>query len=102
MSKFMTLKRILFAIILLIPTGLLLAFIVANRQMVTLTLDPFQTNSENFTYNAPFFIWLFIFFGLGILLGSLSNWFAYHKCKKALKKSKAELEKLKKSITDIV
>lgn len=102
MSKFMTIKRILFAIILLIPTALLLAFIVANRQMVTLTLDPFQTNSENFTYHAPFFIWLFIFFGLGILLGSLINWFAYHKCKKALKKNKAELEKLKRSITNMV
>ncbi|WP_208442057.1 lipopolysaccharide assembly protein LapA domain-containing protein [Bartonella raoultii] len=98
----MIIKRIFFAIILLIPTGFLLAFIVANRQMVTLTLDPFQTNSENFTYHAPFFIWLFIFFGLGILLGNLINWFAYHKCKKALKKSKTELEKLKKSITDMV
>ncbi|EJF76511.1 LapA family protein [Bartonella birtlesii] len=98
----MTFKRILFIIILVIPTALLVAFIVANRQMVTLTLDLFQTNSENFTYHAPFFIWLFIFFGLGVLLGSLSNWFAYHKCKKALKKSNAELEKLKKSITDMV
>ncbi|WP_019219246.1 lipopolysaccharide assembly protein LapA domain-containing protein [Bartonella florencae] len=98
----MTFKHILFAIILVIPTAFLVAFILANRQMVTLTLDPFQTNSENFTYHAPFFIWLFIFFGLGILLGGLNNWFTYHKCKKKLKKSKAEIEKLKKSITDIV
>ncbi|GAA5096591.1 lipopolysaccharide assembly protein LapA domain-containing protein [Bartonella acomydis] len=98
----MTFKRIFFAIILAIPTAILVAFIVANRQTVTLTLDLFQTNSENFTYHAPLFIWLFIFWGIGILLGGLSNWFAYHKCKKALKKSKAEFEKLKKSITDMV
>ncbi|WP_455466090.1 lipopolysaccharide assembly protein LapA domain-containing protein [Bartonella sp. B39] len=98
----MTIKRVLLTIALLIPTALLLAFILANRQMVTLTLDPFRIHSENFTYHAPFFIWLFIFFGLGILLGSLINWFAYRKCKKALKKSKAELEKLKISITDMV
>ncbi|UNE54249.1 lipopolysaccharide assembly protein LapA domain-containing protein [Bartonella machadoae] len=98
----MTIKHTLSAIALLIPTAILVAFIIANRQMVALTLDPFWSNSESFTYHAPFSIWLFLFFGFGILLGSLMNWFAYHKCKKALKKSKAELEKLKKSITDMV
>ncbi|UTO28413.1 lipopolysaccharide assembly protein LapA domain-containing protein [Bartonella harrusi] len=98
----MSIKRTLSAIALLIPTVLFVAFIIANRQMVALTLDPFRSNSESFTYHAPFSIWLFIFFGFGILLGNLMNWFACHKCKKALKKSKAELEKLKKSITDVV
>ncbi|MBX4335284.1 lipopolysaccharide assembly protein LapA domain-containing protein [Bartonella raoultii] len=97
----MALKRILFAIILVFPTAFLIAFIIANRQMVTLTLDPFQTKSEHFTYQAPFFIWLFIFLGLGILLGSVIHWLTYHKCKKALKKSKAELEKLKMSIANM-
>ncbi|QLC52066.1 LapA family protein [Bartonella alsatica] len=98
----MTIKRIIFAIVLMIPTVLLVAFIVANRQMVTLTLDLFQTNSESFTYHAPFFVWLFLFFSLGILLGGLINWLAYYKCKKALKKSNAEFEKLKRSITDMI
>ncbi|WP_455481990.1 LapA family protein [Bartonella sp. B35(2025)] len=97
----MTTKRILLAIILIPPTVLLVAFILANRQMVTLTLDPFQTSFESFTYKAPLFIWLFIFFGLGVLLGSIINWFAYHRCKKKLKESRAELEKLKMSITNI-
>lgn len=102
MSEPMTFKRILLTITLLIPTIFLVAFIVANRQVVTLTLDLFRTNSESFTYHAPFFIWLFVFFGFGIFLGILINWFSYHKCKKALKKSNAELEKLKKSITNII
>ncbi|MGF7157001.1 LapA family protein [Bartonella heixiaziensis] len=98
----MTAKRILLAIILVPITAILIAFIIANRQMVTLTLDPFRINSGSFIYQAPLFIWLFIFFGLGILLGSLISWFAYHKCKKALRESKAELEKLKTSIANMV
>lgn len=102
MSKFMIIKRILLVIIVVILTAFLLVFIVANRQMVTLTFDPFRISSGNFTYRAPFFIWLFIFFGLGILLGFLINWFSYHKCKKVLKKSKAELENLKMSIKEMV
>lgn len=98
----MIIKRVFLVIIAAILTVFLVAFIVANHQMVTLTLDPFQTNSKKFTYNAPFFIWLFIFFSLGILLGNLINRFAYHKCKKALKKSNEELEKLKISIANMV
>ncbi|MBB5073753.1 uncharacterized protein HemY [Bartonella callosciuri] len=98
----MTLKHTLLAIFLVIPTAFLVAFMVANSQMVMLTLDPFRISSESFTYRAPFFIWLLIFFALGVLLGTFINWLAYHKCKKALKQSKAELEKLKMSIANIV
>ncbi|WP_273753949.1 lipopolysaccharide assembly protein LapA domain-containing protein [Bartonella sp. MM73XJBT.G] len=98
----MIIKRIILTSIGVIITAFLVVFIVANRQMVPLTLDPFRENSESFTYHAPLFIWLFIFFGLGVLLGNLIRWFSYHKCKKALKKSKAEIEKLKMSITNLV
>ncbi|WP_455477052.1 LapA family protein [Bartonella sp. B41] len=97
----MTIKRILLAIILVPPIVLLIALIVANRQAVTLTLDPFQVKSEQFTYQAPFFIWLFVFFGLGVLLSSIINWFSHRKCKKALRESKAKLEKLKTSTADV-
>ncbi|VEJ44610.1 lipopolysaccharide assembly protein LapA domain-containing protein [Bartonella vinsonii] len=91
----MIIKRILSAAALVIFTVFLVAFVLVNRQMVALTLVPFRINSGSFTYHAPFFIWLFLFFGLGLLLGSFIYWFAYHKCKKALKKSNAELEKFK-------
>lgn len=98
----MIIKRILLTSISVILTAFLVVFTVANRQIVPLTLDPFRENSESFTYHAPLFIWLFIFFGVGILLGNLIRWFSYHKCKKALKKSEAEIEKLKTSITNLV
>ncbi|WP_026088180.1 lipopolysaccharide assembly protein LapA domain-containing protein [Bartonella rattaustraliani] len=98
----MVIKHVLLVIIAIILTVFLVVFIIANHQMVTLTLNPFGISSKNFTYNAPFFIWLFIFLGFGVLLGNLTNWFAYYKCKKTLKKSKDELEKLKMSITNMV
>ncbi|WP_375636397.1 LapA family protein [Bartonella sp. AP152HLJHH] len=98
----MIIKRILLTSIGVILAAVLIVFIVANRQMVPLTLDPFRANPESFTYHAPLFIWLFIFFVFGILLGNLIGWFSYHKYKKALKKSEAEIEKLKTSITNLV
>ncbi|EKS42933.1 hypothetical protein BbINS_06496 [Bartonella bacilliformis INS] len=86
MSKFMTPKNILLTIILIPLTVFLVAFIVANRQIVTLTLNPFWSSSQSFTYQAPFFVWLFIFFGLGIVLNSSINWFTRCQYRKDLKK----------------
>ncbi|CBI75694.1 conserved exported protein of unknown function [Bartonella clarridgeiae 73] len=96
----MIIKRILLAVILTPITVFLIGFIVANRQVVILKLNPLQNNSEYFTYQAPLFVWLFIFFCFGIFLSSIINWFAQHKNRKALKESKAEIEKLKISIAN--
>ncbi|WP_354188683.1 LapA family protein [Bartonella silvatica] len=98
----MIIKRVFLTIVLMFFTVFLIAFVMANDQMVTLILDPFRISSARFTYRAPLFIWLFIFLGIGILLGRLINWLAYYDCKKELKKNKAELEKLKTSIADMV
>ncbi|MCZ2327941.1 LapA family protein [Bartonella sp. F02] len=88
----------IFLIIILVPlTILLIAFIVANRQMVTLVLNPFQNNSESLSFRAPLFVWLFTFFSLGVLFSSIINWFTQHHYRKALKESKNEIEKLKMS-----
>ncbi|AQX19046.1 MULTISPECIES: LapA family protein [Bartonella] len=96
----MIIKRFLLAVILAPITAFLIGFIVANRQVVILTLNPFQNNSEHFTYQAPLFVWLFTFFCFGLLLSSIINWFAQYKNRKALKESKAQIEKLKISIAN--
>lgn len=77
----MTTKNILLAIILVPLTVLLIAFIVANRQTVTLTLDPFS--SDNLTFQAPLFVWLFVFFTLGILLGGIVGYLSRCQHRKA-------------------
>lgn len=96
----MTTKRILLAIILVPLTIFLIAFTLANRQLVTLTIDPFQTNYEHLTYQAPLFVWLFIFLGLGVLLSSIIHWLTQYQYRKNLKKHKAELEQLKMLIAN--
>ncbi|WP_455476084.1 DUF1049 domain-containing protein [Bartonella sp. B17] len=98
----MTIKHVLLTIIFVPLTFFLIALIIANRQMVVLTLNPLQTNPESLTYQAPLFIWLFIFFCFGVLFSNVINRFKHHKCIKALKESEAELEKLKASIANII
>lgn len=95
----MTAKRLV-ALIVLIPVGvILIAFIIANRETVALSLDPFQSGSESFTYHAPFFVWLFLFLAIGIIIGGISVWFSQHRFRKALKDTQTELQGLKMDIS---
>ncbi|MHC5306227.1 lipopolysaccharide assembly protein LapA domain-containing protein [Bartonella sp. LJL80] len=91
----MNAKRVI-SLIILIPIAIvLIAFIVANRESVALTLNPFQPGAEGLTYHAPFFVWLFVFLALGILIGGATMWLTQHRFRKALKDTQTELQGLK-------
>ena len=62
MDKF---KRIL-TLVIAVPLGILLVVLaVANRQVVTLALNPFRPDDSVVSLNAPFFLILF----LAVLIG---------------------------------
>ena len=49
-------------IIVLIPVGVILIVLsVANRQSVTLALNPFRPEDSVLSVSAPFFVFLFLF-----------------------------------------
>jgi len=78
----MTLKRLV-ALIVLIPVALLLiAFIVANREMMVLEFNPFANQSTSWQLRAPAFLFLFAFLGAGVVLGSITTWINQHKYRK--------------------
>ncbi|MBA4781941.1 MAG: LapA family protein [Rhizobiales bacterium] len=53
---------------------LLLALSVANRQKVTLSLDPFNAADPAISFSLPLFWLIFGFIGLGVLLGGFVVW----------------------------
>jgi len=88
----MTLKRLV-ALVVLIPVALLLiAFIIANREMMVLEFNPFAGDTSNWQVRAPVFLFLFIFLGIGVVLGSVATWIGQHKYRKAARRQKNESE----------
>lgn len=88
----MSIKKII-ALILLVPAGIvMIAFIVANRTLVRLVLNPFNAADSNLSFTAPFFVWLFLFLAIGILVGGATTWFTQHKHRKAARDYQAELK----------
>lgn len=94
----MTIKRIIGFVILVPVAIVLVAFLVANRAIVTLTLNPFNGGDSSLTYRAPFFVWLFLFLAIGIILSGIFGWLNQRKYRKALREAQAELDRLKANL----
>jgi uncharacterized integral membrane protein len=92
-------------------TIIMVAFAVANRQLVTVSLDPFSQTDPSFAMNVP--MWVLFYAGIlvGIIAGWFCAWFGQARWRRASRKAESELsvvrsenEKLKKqgSSTDLV
>lgn len=68
------LKRIV-SLVIFVPLGIVLIVLaVANRQMVTLALNPFRPEDSVLAISAPLFLLLFVAVLLGMLIGALVTW----------------------------
>lgn len=75
-------KKIL-NIVVLIPVAIVLIVLsVANRQAVTLALNPFNPADSLLSVSAPFFAFLFLAVIFGMLLGSFVTWLNQGKYRK--------------------
>ncbi|OJF90521.1 DUF1049 domain-containing protein [Pararhizobium antarcticum] len=81
-------------IVVLIPVGIVLIVLsVANRQTVTLALNPFNPADSVLSVSSPFFIFLFLAVIFGLVVGSLATWFGQGKYRKRARNEATEAVK---------
>ena len=70
-------------LVVLAPLALVLIILcVANRQAVTLALNPFRPDDSLLSFSAPFFVFIFLAVIFGVLLGSCVTWLSQGKYRK--------------------
>lgn len=75
--------RKLTTLVVLVPLGIVLIVLsVANRQGVTLALNPFRPEDQALSLTAPFFVFLFLALIVGMIVGSIATWFSQSKYRK--------------------
>lgn len=77
------------------PLALLfLAFAMANRQMVTVFFDPFDTG-EFASIETRLFVVLIVAIMFGVVIGGVSSWLQHGRVRRALREAKAATERLR-------
>lgn len=70
-------KKIVGWLVLVPFCALLIAFALANRQLVTVNINPFVAPLDPTAgYGIPLFVVLFVVLLIGVLLGGIATWFA--------------------------
>jgi len=98
--------RKLINLVILVPIAVVLIVLsVANRQTVTLSLDPFNMETPVLSLSLPFFVFLFGAVLAGMVLGSIATWFkqsryrqGYRDERDRAEKARRETEELRKTI----
>lgn len=86
--------RFLKVVILILLAIVLLGFAFANRDLVTVSFDPFaSTDSAAFSIAAPLFAVVIVAAMLGVVAGALATWVSQGRHRRASRQSRVEAEK---------
>ena len=89
------LRKIVAAIILVPLAVIIIAFAVANRQIVTVSFDPFSANAPAASVTLPLFALVILLLIIGVLIGGLATWLRQGRWRLAARRFERELHGLR-------
>jgi uncharacterized integral membrane protein len=79
--------------IVLVPIAIIaIAFAVANRHSVTISLDPFSAGEPAYALSGPLFLVIFVLLMAGIVIGGIATWLGQVRYRKAARRAQAEID----------
>jgi uncharacterized integral membrane protein len=88
------LRRILAAIVLIPLVVILVGFAVANRQIVTVSFDPFDSTQPAYALTLPLFGMVFVLLILGVIVGGIAAWLRQSHWRRTARRLDAEVRAL--------
>jgi uncharacterized integral membrane protein len=88
--------------IIIVPLAIIIvAFAVANRQMVTVSFDPFSSTSPAYAASLPLFVLIFILLIVGVIIGGAAAWIGQAKWRRGARALDDEVRKLRSEVDTI-
>jgi hypothetical protein len=88
-------NRFFIAILMLVAAALLVAFAIANRNLVTVSFDPFDRAAPAYLVTLPLYILAFLILILGVALGGVVGWFTQGKRRRYRRRLESELMRVR-------
>ena len=84
-------RKIVLAVVLIPLAVLIVALAVANRQIVTVSFDPFNAAEPALLLRAPLFVLVFVLVIAGVVIGGAASWLRQSRWRRAARMRDAEL-----------
>ena len=84
------------AALVLIPLAIVIVLLaVANRQAVTISLDPFLSEPRVLAVSQPLFIVILFTLTAGVVIGGVASWLRQSKWRRTARRAQAEVRALR-------
>ena len=94
--------RKFFTALVVIPLGLIfIVFAVANRHLVTVSFDPFNSSDPSLGFSLPLFVVIIVFAMLGVVAGGSATWFRQRRWRRAARRHEADAQELRAKVAQL-
>jgi uncharacterized integral membrane protein len=85
----------------LIPLAVILVvFAVANRHMVTVSFDPFNSHDPALSLDLPLFVVIIVVAIFGVVAGGAATWFRQRRWRRAARQHEADAREMRAQLAD--
>jgi uncharacterized integral membrane protein len=90
------------AAVILIPLAIvIIAFAVANRQIVTVSLDPFSSQHPATSLNVPLFVLVIGLLIVGVLIGGVASWLRHGHLRRTARRFERDIRELRSELASL-
>ena len=94
--------RKFFTGLVLVPLGLIfIVFAVANRHLVTVSFDPFNSTDPSVAIRLPLFVVIIAVAILGVAAGGTATWFRQRHWRRAARRHEADARQARAQLADM-
>lgn len=94
-------RKIVTAVIVIPLAAVIIAFAVANRQLVTVSFDPFSSANPAYAATLPLFGLIFVLVILGVVVGGVAAWLRQSKWRRTARRAEAEVRELQQELAGL-
>jgi uncharacterized integral membrane protein len=95
------LRKVVAAVILIPLAIVIIAFAVANRQIVTVSLDPFSSEHPASSLTLPLFALILVLLIAGVVIGGVAAWLRQSKWRRVARRLEREVEELRGEVASL-
>jgi uncharacterized integral membrane protein len=92
------LRKLVFWLVLVPLAIVILMFAVANREIVTVSFDPFSATAPAASISIPLFVLIFVLVILGVVIGGVAAWLRQSGYRRAARQRDADVTALRREI----
>jgi uncharacterized integral membrane protein len=94
--------RKFFTALVVIPLGIIfIIFAVANRHLVTVSFDPFNSTAPAVAVTLPLFVVIIAVAILGVAAGGMATWFRQRRWRRAARQHEADARQARAQLADL-